>query len=510
MSGRKRITSIQNNISTLFILYMVTVYPLIMHNKYFDITATKYKTFEIGVCIYAVLMAVAVVVDVLCDRRHNQGGHGSVNEAEKQKGIGHICSRYNIRSVDIWFAGFILANTAAFAVAENKMAAYTGEDGRMCGLQFMLLVMFMYICLARKYRFTGIELPAYMVTGTGMAVIAVLQFVGLDVLGLRKGLSVNIEHIYISTIGNIDIFASFLCVLVPVAMGVYLCDNALWRRIIAGVVIASGMAAAVVTNANLAYAGIGVAVVILILVAVYRGAVTRLVEVMALMTGGCVTVRLALRATDSSELEVISLFMAESKAVVVVFLMCVAVAGCMRYVCSRHPEYSVSGRKPCICVGAAMTVMAVILGVFLISKGYGRIDDSWGTYRGYVWNRLINIYSDFPLHKKLFGNGNESVKALMKGQYYDEMMNLVGVVYDNAHNEYLQYLVTTGLVGLVTYAGFLVSAFVMALKSHTGLALGIAGYAAQAVFNLNQPLTTPLLFLLAAMAVGLGRHVDKR
>ena len=57
--GRREL---QNGITTLFLIYMGAAYPLIMHDKYFDITVTKYRAFYIALCIYAVLMVLAVLV----------------------------------------------------------------------------------------------------------------------------------------------------------------------------------------------------------------------------------------------------------------------------------------------------------------------------------------------------------------------------------------------------------------------------------------------------------------
>ena len=76
---------------------------------------------------------------------------------------------------------------------------------------------------------------------------------------------------------------------------------------------------------------------------------------------------------------------------------------------------------------------------------------------------------------------------------------------------------TTGILGAVTYIGLIVSSFVSMIKCAFGgtdqnlceciaVALGIAGYATQAFFNLNQSLTTPYIFLLTAMAAGIYRN----
>ena len=163
--------------------------------------------------------------------------------------------------------------------------------------------------------------------------------------------------------------------------------------------------------------------------------------------------------------------------------------------------------KPALIAASSLVAAGVIGAIIYASLKAGhvfKIDDSWGNYRGYVWKRLVESYRDFPLINKIFGYGNESVKTIMIDGYY------------NAHNEYLQYLVTTGIVGAVAYIGLIVSAFVSMIRCAfggadrdlcecTAIALGIAGYATQALFNLNQSLTTPYIFLLAAMAAGICR-----
>ena len=47
-------------VTSLFLCYMFVVYPLYMHNKYFDITITKYRLFMFGVLCFACLMVPAV------------------------------------------------------------------------------------------------------------------------------------------------------------------------------------------------------------------------------------------------------------------------------------------------------------------------------------------------------------------------------------------------------------------------------------------------------------------
>ncbi len=75
----------------------------------------------------------------------------------------------------------------------------------------------------------------------------------------------------------------------------------------------------------------------------------------------------------------------------------------------------------------------------------------------------------------------------------------------NAHNEYLQYLVTTGILGAVSYIMIYVSSFYDYIKKkhwceEKGIWLfGIMGYAGQAVVNNPQALNMATLFLFLAI-----------
>ncbi len=251
-SGDGRTT--QNGLSIAFLLYMGILYPLIMHDKYFDITLTKYKAFEVALCIYAVLMALAVLLDIFDGRRP----------------FDMFKSKNGYIAADLFMAGFLVSNLAAFALSEDKLDAYTGEAGRRCGLQFVILIVILYICMGRGLKLEKFVLPTFLAAGSFTGIIAVFQYIGVDFLDIREGLSSSIKDIYISTFGNIDIFASFICVVIPVALGLGLDERPIydgdvvwklnWTKLLSWFALFIGAAAVVVTNANLAYAGVGAAV----------------------------------------------------------------------------------------------------------------------------------------------------------------------------------------------------------------------------------------------------------
>lgn len=508
----------QNIITTIFLLYMGAVYPLIMHDRYFDITVTKYRAFSIAICIYAVLMILAALVDVLdgIDKKKGANKHEAVT--------GSFIKRHNIMALDIFMALFILANVMAFLMASDKTAAFTGEEGRRCGLQFMILAMFLYLCMARGCAVKRIVSIVFMAVGSVVELIALCQYMGADFLKLREGLGVDIQSIYISTFGNIDIFGSFLCVLVPVAMGAYLGTSftkSIAVKVTSLVTMVLGAAAAVITNANLVYIGIVASLVIAFVWSAYRGCIVRFTDVCLALAFGVMVINILLDANGKGEAELdgISRMASDRNIAITVFAVLAVVRMVMIFLSSKLDKI---GGVNALITAVIIVIAGGIAGLVCGSDHTGSLfsfDDSWGNYRGYVWRRLMESFREFNLPHKLFGYGNESVKEIMTSGYYDEMIDDIGVVYDNAHNEYLQYLVTTGLFGALAYVGLIVSTVVMLIRTAVSvfkkeadtegvflaLALGISGYASQAFVNLNQSLTTPYMFLMIAMAAGVCR-----
>ncbi len=576
--GRREL---QNGITTLFLIYMGAAYPLIMHDRYFDITLTKYRAFYIPLCIYAVLMVMAVLVDVLWrdensgKKQHRSAGRvgASAGEVQDHGLIGRLrrfLNSHNIMVMDIFMAAFVLANVIAFFMSGNKAAAYTGEEGRRCGLQFILLALFLYVCMARYCRIRRYVAVIFMLAGSFVGVVGICQFMGYDFLGLREGLMQSIRNVYISTFGNIDIFASFLCVLVPAAAGAYISSagkESIVIRITAVIAVLTGTGAVIISNANLAYAGVGGAMIAAWIWASYRGKIKKFADVCLVMACGVLAISIMLGQTDSgySELDGLSCFVSDSRMVwivsVVVLVVWVAIRLASKWTVKFRGKAALA-----VSVGVSLAgIVTVVIYAVHNHMGVFSFEDSWGNYRGFVWRRLMEAYSDFSVPQMLFGYGNESVKAIMTDRYYDDMMNTVGVIYDNAHNEYLQYLITTGIFGAVSYVGLLVTTVAALVRtavseaamnenesasgqsagkrskekktardsraardssfardSRTGLEcllgyvadeggmiavlFGITGYAVQAFVNLNQSLTTPYIFLLVAMAGGLCRR----
>ena len=124
-------------------------------------------------------------------------------------------------------------------------------------------------------------------------------------------------------------------------------------------------------------------------------------------------------------------------------------------------------------------------------------------------------YKKFPLIQKLFGYGPDTFGFVTRMNNYPEMVERYQELFDSAHNEYLQYLVTIGPVGLLAYCGVHIAAAIQVVKKQKGnpmavaALLAVACYDLQAAVNINQPIATPVMWtLLAVSAAGVARDAS--
>lgn len=100
-------------------------------------------------------------------------------------------------------------------------------------------------------------------------------------------------------------------------------------------------------------------------------------------------------------------------------------------------------------------------------------NDAWGTHRGYNWSLVMRHMRDFPLFNQLFGTGPETY-GIFTGKYdYYDMLAHFDEIYDSPHNEFLQYLFCTGILGFVGYYGFVLSSCLKMLGIRGHLRLSV-------------------------------------
>ena len=127
----------------------------------------------------------------------------------------------------------------------------------------------------------------------------------------------------------------------------------------------------------------------------------------------------------------------------------------------------------------------------------GNFDDNYGTGRLYVWRRTIKVIPKYIIH----GVGVDNFIHIINGKGIKRGVDH-HFIYDKAHNEYLQILVTMGIFSLISYLGLHFLILKEGLKNkEIYLILPVIGYLVQAQFNISVIEVAPLFYIALGLII---------
>ena len=442
-------------------------------------------------------------------------------------------------------AAFLLLAGISCALSEWPGDAFTGQNGRLCGLLFLLAVGAMaYIASGARNagRFAVIGL---LLSGFLCACLSLANFFGFDPLGFTPRMKKTDLADFISTIGNLDFFGAFLCLMLPASAAVFARLPA--PRTVKGDSAPRGASCAVFADASPVSAPL-----------------TRVIRVFSglnLIVGSmaCVAARpdCALFGILFSLLALLLSGANDRKRMDAGLSLLLLGLASLSLLCRAFPNHHFSLNRQngayllrapyltaavCAALGALSIlprkkhrisperwtrIWALVLILILLAGAAAfvrfsffdleteldgplrllRFDDLWGSYRGGVWTRCLRLYAEAGLRVWLFGYGPDCLKTPLAERFGAEIAEYSHRSFNNAHNEILQYLLTHGALGLLSYL-VLVFGAVCALKKRAARdafsAAQLAGtlaYFVCSLVNINQPITTPLFFMLMTAGI---------
>ena len=645
------------------------LHPLIFDDFFFNINRFKFGVFAVSA--YAGL----IVFLLLC-------------AARRRALAGEIRQPFSLSAADWGMGAFAVLAAASTILSDDAFSALTGDEGRLCGLVFILALAAMHVIVSRAQNADAWAAGGLLISGSLCALLGILNFFKIDPFGFYPRLNQKSVDGFISTIGNVDFFSAFLCLFLPAAVAAFM-RGGRWVRRLSVFPILLGTGAVIAARAD----GALIALASAILTALCLGALplpapfesrqrsdsaaprleanlaesapcseendapsrlSRILSSLAAAPHGKTAgsdeekklhpqreawARMCLALTGSSEDGAPSRFrrtlsslaaslhgkaadadeekkprpQREARARKHLALagscedgapsrfrrtlsslaaslhgkatgadeekklhpqreartrMCLALACLMAglflvgaatrlwpdatlslkdHACARlaaHPLLFAAlsllltaaaygllhtrREKPVFpaprtflltLLACAIVALAAAAALFLFytyvdtdTKLTGmlklfRFRDKWGTNRGGVWVRCMKLFAQSDWRVKLFGFGPDLLKKPLADAYGAEIAAYCNLSFNNAHNEYIQYLLTHGALGLTAYLTFAVGAcaslFRRARKSAAAACLlaGALAYLLHAAVNVNQPITTPLLFLFLSTSV---------
>lgn len=180
-----------------------------------------------------------------------------------------------------------------------------------------------------------------------------------------------------------------------------------------------------------------------------------------------------------------------------------------------------------IVISVVIVLIFVLIGINTLSGGAltGNVADpdvakwmtfsgDWGSNRGATWSAGAGCFRETDLLHKLFGVGPDCMYAFLSNEGSPELQNMVyerfyGNRLTNAHNEWLTILVDMGILGLVSYAGMMISAVRNFLREGDKSALAgacgfcVLAYTVNNMFSFQQVMNISTMFVI--MGIGANR-----
>lgn len=507
--------SMCNSLANYYLLLMFTFFELFLTNQYSQARTDKFLLFIILTGALIISVSVILVSEYLDKKSPN------VNLSVEQP-------LFKLSVTDVAFLSFFICAVITTLISDYKLDSLTGSAGRDNGLILIFLYTAMYFIVSRFYYFKNYVLVAFLVFGCIVSGLAILHFFYIDPLGIMTGYSKEVVDDFGTTIGNKNTIASYMCIFLPFTIMMFTVQKNKIVRIISAVAIVFAYCGLLVAGSNSGYLGFFAMLFFMVLVCIRKPLLFRnFMLSMCIMFSSGLLLRIFsfIVANKSKGFEKIGETLVYSKVLFMIIAVCVIITAILYltkdsdFVTNHWPKNTLSVIVILIGV-AAVVVFAYYFYYYTVvdtKTNIGslstilRFDDRWGTHRGFMWINGVKDYLEFDFMHILFGSGCDTFYHVFEPHFEELSQRFHNSSTNCIHSEYLNYLITQGALGLLSYLAIIITAVYRALKTSRDNALSlvflfpIISYCAQAMVNIYQPITTPFLIIFIALSESLSR-----
>ena len=540
MKSKRKLMNASNVIVGLWVMAMFTIFPLIYNDFYFDILQTKYYT----VLTLSIIMILALIV--ICGFA---GGFKNFFDKLKSKGfVLWFKEEFSIWDICILVFWLMTALSTAFA-GRFVMESITGDKGRYSGLLLISIYVIIYFTVSRMFLFSKVYFTVFLAVSIPVCLFGYTDYFNMDILGFKEKISPEQWPIFTSTIGNINTYTAVLAFYIAIAGTLFITtpfksDNGRGESIgkIAFyyvIMLMNFIALTMGTSDNgyltlAAFFGLVPFVAFRTMEGVRRFVLTIFTYLLGIKIIQLINISYAGKVLGISGLfDFISDFK-YLDLVIVAFAIIVIIMYVLEYRKKEKRRDNEALLRSLRYIWLAILVIIFAAIVFMGMKinsdvtaakeKYGALadyfvfNDSWGTFRGYIWRAAVEEYMKFPLLHKIFGSGPDTFGLYIGLLRNEEMTSVTGQFFDATHNEYIQFLFTLGPIATISYILSLILPSVEALRTRLfylryntmlpylyACAIAVICYATQAVVNLNLPVVTPFLWIFLSIMVAILR-----
>lgn len=483
--------------ATAMLVAVLCVFPLYI-DKFSNLGLTKFSGGFTLILVFAAVLGACLLI----------GGKVPAGRfAKKDPGV-------------LWLVAFVLTGLVSTVLSLSPVSSLWGLGGYYGGFSLVVITALAYLCIRAFGRASDMDFLFFGVgvTSSIVTVLYVLNIFNIDLIGAYRDTAVVERAQFFSTLGQKDFNAGFFAIVLPIVFYAWLTAKGRARNIAYGIPMVFGGLALAVVDAEALTLGVVVAAMVLVCHKNFDTRMVRRGALIGLSFFAWAAWMHHMRATVYTQggRSLLSHF-GDWQLAVPGMIFCAAVWALLYWRARRgKPERSLCtvGRvMTAVCV-AAVALLFLLANLWPGFPSLGKLDDylvfndDWGTYRGTGWRAAWGTWSSAPWWRMLLGYGPGSMHRAMVAWAGDALTDRMNTFYA-AHNEYLEQLLTTGLLGLVAWVGFVAVHLRRGFRAwaRPGVApvlLALCSYLAQAVVSIRVSMLFPLVMVLFALLWVLG------
>ncbi len=469
------------------------VFPLVLHDGYFDITVTKFKfVFNIVILIGTIYACCWGLQQKRPDRSHWHWW-------------------------DLLYVFFLGCGGISVFFSEWRAESFSGEAGRHNGLRIYLIYGIILIVIVSNHVFRLSVLIMLETAGTVVALLGICSHYSMDPLGVYGELTELQCTQFTSTMGHVGTMGAFMGMLFALSAGLLVFSEK-WHSFAWHSIVCLIVSAGLISNeAEGAFLAVIMFFCIVPLLACKSMQMIRYCFAGLLFITSAFLLGLLDKVfTSAKEIGNINAFVEKPQAAIpgifffTMLLLLILFLSVKKVTVSRK-GILILKVSFCILLAACVLVCILMFGManwFTPEQVQGGmlerfvITDSMGNYRGYIWKKTLSYFSSLPAGKKLIGTGPDTTYQIYQRICTEPFLVDNNLYYNQAHNEYLQLLLTHGILGAASFFGWIGCSVFWIVQNgrkypvYYAVALAVLAYGMTSLVNCSIVNTSAVAFAL--------------
>ena len=523
----------------IYLILLFIVYPLYVGKDFTDIGTAKgrffrmityYVTFMgvVRIPVFPILILIGMILFIVYAAKS-----WGTEESDTYRNI------LRLETTDYFALTYLIISVVSCIFTPYRTYFMWGYPTWYMGLTCQIALVAVYFLVSRFWRWNKRAFIVFMIVMFLIMALGVLNYFKIDPLGFYHGFEdLKLRRSFISTIGQRTMYSGYIMTLFPLGVWLFMDAEDRTAKLLSAGFMIIGFMTIIAENATSTILGLFAMYIVLFQIAFLENRWMRsLLEVMLIMllswrVMGFLQTALPERTEDMA-LEKIMVFLCRGKAVWFLIILLIAVYGLFLW--GEKKGFSISNYTVIRNTVIALVIIAIAGIVIYIplntlellpetlrhgqdagySETYLVFRQNWGNTRGQMWISSVHTMAaalkNDPV-RFFIGAGPDEFYEIVMHYCSDEMNAFYTRIVNCAHNEWLDRMINSGILGGTAYLGIFATSFhVMRrnIREHKELGAILACIAAYFAHNFvcYQRITcTPFIFVLMGAGINIIRN----